>query len=245
MKGMNRKWRGGAVGAAAGLAMVVGSWRGWLPYGLTETLGFVTGAGCVYLVVRESVWNFPLGIANNVFFLVLFAGARLYGDAGLQVIYVALGFQGWYRWLHGGENREALTVARASNGTLRGVAVFLFAGTLALVLALRAARGAAPALDAFTTVLSLAAQYLLNRKLIENWLLWIAADVLYIYLYVTRGLHLTAVLYFVFLCLCVAGLVRWRRTLARRADERAAAPDAFGPRAGALEVSHGRGDAGQ
>jgi nicotinamide mononucleotide transporter len=62
-------------------------------------------------------------------------------------------------------------------------------------------------------VLSLAAQYLLNRKLVENWYAWIVADIFYIYLYVSRGLHLTAILYFVFLCLCVAGLVSWLRTL--------------------------------
>jgi Nicotinamide mononucleotide transporter len=68
-------------------------------------------------------------------------------------------------------------------------------------------------MDAFTTVLSLAAQYLLNRKTIENWLLWIVDDVIYIWLYIARDLRLTAVLYFVFLCLCVAGFLSWRRSL--------------------------------
>jgi nicotinamide mononucleotide transporter len=86
-------------------------------------------------------------------------------------------------------------------------------GTAGMTVGLRAAGGSAPVLDAFTTVLSLAAQWLLNRKSIENWYVWITADVLYIYLYVSRGLHLTAVLYAVFLGLCIAGLVAWRRTL--------------------------------
>jgi hypothetical protein len=75
------------IGIAIGLALITASWRRWAPYSLTETLGFVTGAACVYLVVRQNVWNFPLGIANNIFFLILFVSARLYGDAGLQVIY--------------------------------------------------------------------------------------------------------------------------------------------------------------
>jgi len=66
-------------------------------------------------------------------------------------------------------------------------------------------------LDSFTTVLSLVAQYLLNRKYIENWYFWIVADIIYIYLYIVRDLKLTAVLYFVFLCMCVAGFVHWRR----------------------------------
>jgi nicotinamide mononucleotide transporter len=190
-------------------------------FSLTEALGFVTGAACVYLVVRQNVWNFPLGIANNIFFLILFVGARLYGDAGLQLVYLALGAWGWYAWLHGGPNRTALRVARSSPRLLALVALFVCAGTVALTLSLRAAKGAAPLLDAFTTVLSLAAQYLLNRKLVESWLLWITADVVYIYLYVSRGLRLTAVLYFVFLCLCVAGLVSWRESL-RQAGAREA-----------------------
>lgn len=210
-------WAGGAAGAA----LLYASWRGWAPFGLapfspTEALGFVTGAACVYLVVKENVWNFPVGIANSAFFLVLFAGARLYGDAALQVLYIALGFQGWYLWLRGGENRTPLRVERASPRQLAGVAAFVAAGTAGLTFLFRAVDDSAPFLDALTTALSLGAQYLLNRKAVENWLVWITADVLYIYLYAVRGLTLTAVLYFVFLCLCVAGLRAWLKTLKGR-----------------------------
>jgi nicotinamide mononucleotide transporter len=205
------------IGMAIGSALIAASWRRWAPYSLTETLGFVTGAACVYLVVRQSVWNFPLGIANNVFFLVLFANSRLYGDAGLQIVYIALGFQGWYYWLYGGQNRKALRVTRGSPRLLVAVGILVVIGTVGLVLVLRAAGGAAPVMDAFTTVLSLAAQYLLNRKAIENWFLWIVADVIYIWLYISRDLRLTAILYFVFLCLCVAGFISWRRALKSQA----------------------------
>jgi nicotinamide mononucleotide transporter len=177
------------IGIAIGSALITASWRRWAPYSLTETLGFVTGAACVYLVVRQNVWNFPLGIANNIFFLILFVNARLYGDAGLQVIYIALGFQGWYYWLYGGQNRKALRITHASPRLIVAVGSFVVVGTAGLVLALRAARGAAPVMDAFTTVLSLAAQ----------------------------DLRLTAVLYFVFLCLCVAGFLSWRRALKAQA----------------------------
>lgn len=212
------------VGGAACLALVCASWAGWAPLGekpldLTETLGFVTGAVGVYLVVLENVWNFPVGIANSAFFLVLFAGARLYADAGLQVVYIALGFQGWYLWLRGGENRTPLRVERASRGLLLGVAAFVVAATAALTLFLQSVKDSAPFLDALTTALSLGAQYLLNRKAVENWLLWMTADVIYVYLYLYKGLHLTAVLYSVFLCLCVAGLRGWLKTLSGQRSE--------------------------
>ena len=81
------------LGAVLGAGLILSAGLGCLPYSLTETLGFVTGAACVYLVVRQDIWNFPLGIANNVFFLILFVEARLYGDAGLQIVYILLGIQ--------------------------------------------------------------------------------------------------------------------------------------------------------
>jgi nicotinamide mononucleotide transporter len=203
----------------AGLVLVTCSWQRWIQYPLTETLGFVTGAGCVYLVVREHIWNFPVGIANNVFFFVLFNSSRLYADAWLQVVYLALAIQGWHCWLHGGKDRSVRKIERAPTQVLATVALLVAVGTVGLTLLLRKADGAAPVLDAFTTALSLGAQWLLNRKAIENWYLWIAADVLYIYLYVSRELHLTAVLYAIFLGLCVAGLTAWSQTLAAQPQQ--------------------------
>ncbi len=194
-----------------GIGLIIGTWQHRLPLSWSETLGFVTGAACVYLVVEENIWNFPLGIANNIFFLILFLNARLYGDAGLQIVYLVLGVQGWYWWLYGSKARTALQITRASPRLLALTAAFALIGTAGMMVTLRAAKGSAPLLDALTTMLSLAAQYLLNRKLIENWLLWIVADIVYIYLYYSRGLKLTAVLYFIFLCLCLTGWLNWRR----------------------------------
>lgn len=204
------------LGTLLGVGLILAAWQQWLPYSLTETLGFATGAACVYLVVRQNIWNFPLGIANNIFFLILFIEARLYGDAGLQIVYIALGIQGWYWWLYGGDNRTALRINHAQPRILLWLAGLVALGTAGLMLVLRAVNGSAPFMDAFTTVLSLAAQYLLNCKAIENWYLWITADVLYIYLYINRDLHLTALLYFIFLCLCLAGLWQWRRAWRRQ-----------------------------
>lgn len=201
------------LGILLSTLVITASWQQWLPFPLTEALGFITGAACVYLVVQQNIWNFPLGLANNIFFLVLFGQSRLFADAGLQIVYIVLGVQGWYNWLYGGKDRTALKVEHASFQLLLLTLGFIPLGTWLLVLILRAMNGAAPLLDAITTTLSLAAQFLLNRKVIENWWFWIVADVIYIYLYITRGLHLTAVLYGVFLCLCIAGFISWQRAL--------------------------------
>lgn len=179
-----------------------------------ELLGFATGAVCVWLCVRASVWNFPVGIANNLFFLVLFWSARLYADASLQVVYLALAGYGWWQWLRGGERRSRRLMGRASPRTLLTLAALLVPATWALTALLARAHDIAPFWDAFTTALSLAAQWLLNAKQIENWHFWIAADVVYIPLYAVKALDLTAIVYALFLGMCLIGLRAWRRELA-------------------------------
>ncbi|MBV9849922.1 MAG: nicotinamide mononucleotide transporter [Armatimonadetes bacterium] len=202
------------LGAAASAALIAASWRHWLPMDLTEVFGFVTGAWCVWLTVEENVWNWPIGIANDIFFIVLFLRARLFADMGLQVVYVVLGILGWYWWLHGGRGRTVLHVSRASAATALTLAALGTLSTFGMTLYLRHVRDSAPFWDALTTALSLAAQYLLTKKLIENWHVWMSADVIYVALYAYKHLYLTGGLYLLFLALCVMGLRQWRESQA-------------------------------
>jgi nicotinamide mononucleotide transporter len=178
------------------------------PVTWAELLGFVTGIACVALAVAQRIETFPVGIANNAFFIVLFVDARLYADAGLQVVYVVLGFMGWWVWLT--RSRGPLAVERASFRLLLWTTLAVGAATLVLVPILRAAHGAAPGWDALTTSMSLGAQLLLNLKRLETWYVWIAVDVIYVPLYFSRDLNLTALVYIVFLALCVEGWRQWR-----------------------------------
>jgi nicotinamide mononucleotide transporter len=184
------------------------------PVTWVEVLGFATGGACVALTVGRNIWNFPVGIANCVFFLLLFVSARLWADAGLQVVYLALGCAGWWQWMRGRGASAPLIVTRAPPRELAWAAVFVVAGTGALYVVLAATHDSAPLLDALTTCLSLAAQWLLNGKRIQNWYFWIAADCIYLPLYAAKHLNLTALVYGVFLIMCVLGLRAWRRTMA-------------------------------
>ncbi len=176
-----------------------------------ELLGFVTGALCVWLCVRADVWNFPVGIANNLFFLVLFFSARLYADAALQVVYLVLAGWGWWQWLRGGERHTGRRMGRAGARTLVVLVALVVPFTWGLTVLLSRAHDIAPLWDALTTALSLAAQWLLNAKQIENWYFWIAADLVYIPLYTVKALDLTAVVYTLLLGMCLFGLRAWRR----------------------------------
>jgi len=161
----------------AGVALLYFSWRHRVPVSKTETLGFLTGAVCVWLIVKENVWNWPVGIANNIFYVVVFWRARLFADMSLQFVYIALGFLGLYRWLYGGKKHDALRITRINAKTTLYLLIFIAAAVSSLTMYLRRVQDAAPFLDACTAVLSICAQYLLTKKILENWWLWIVTDI--------------------------------------------------------------------
>jgi nicotinamide mononucleotide transporter len=176
-----------------------------------ELLGFATGLVCVALLVRQHILNWPLGILNVLLLMVVFWSVGLYADAGLQIVYVLLGLYGWWAWLYGGARHSRLVVrpttgrewaAQAVAGVLLTAGLWLFLDRLTA--------STVPLADAVTTALSLLATYGQTRKLIENWWLWIAADLIYIPLYGYKDLWLTAILYVAFLILCLLGLRSWR-----------------------------------
>lgn len=179
-----------------------------------EVFGFGTGALCVWLVVVQNIWNWPIGIANNLFFLLLFLDSGLYADSALQIAFAVLGSYGWWRWLSGGPRANQLPVRRSAPGEAVGQAVAGLAGTavVALVLA-RFTDSTVPVWDGAVLALSLVATYGQALKLVESWWVWIAVDTISVPLYVAKGLYLTAILYAGFWLLCVVGLRAWRAEL--------------------------------
>ncbi|GAA2730554.1 nicotinamide riboside transporter PnuC [Actinocorallia aurantiaca] len=191
---------------------------GETPTSWGEVLGFVTGVLTVWLVVRQHIANWGVGIVNVVILGLIFLDGGLYADASLQIVYVVLGLYGWWAWLYGGENRTERLVQRTSRGEWAGVAVGIVAATGVMTWVLVSfTESTVPFWDALTTALSLAATYGQCRKLVESWVLWITVDLIYVPLYAYKGLYLTGALYVIFLGLCVAGLRAWWRDLAGRA----------------------------
>ncbi|KZM35208.1 nicotinamide riboside transporter PnuC [Oerskovia enterophila] len=181
---------------------------------IEEIIGFVTGALCVWLAVRQNVWTFPIGLANNAVYVILFASTGLYAGAGLQVVYLVLGALGWYWWVRGGEAHRALTVRRTPAWVWPAAAVGAAAATALLVWVLSTwTDSTVPFWDALTTSTSLVAQLMLGRKWVGSWWVWIVTDVMLVGLYASQGLWLTAVLYVGFIGLCALGLRDWSAEL--------------------------------
>ena len=161
---------------------------------------------------------------NVVLYAIVFYEAKLYADMGLQVVYVALSVYGWYEWLHGGENRTELHVTRTGPRLGALLALIAVAGSVLLgTLLHRATDASLPFMDSALSSTSLVAQWMMTRKKLENWLVWSAVDVLYIGMFIYKGLYLTSALYAVFLALAVRGYVEWRRSMTAATTAAAAA----------------------
>jgi nicotinamide mononucleotide transporter len=183
-----------------------------------EAVAVIFGIISVYLGTRQNIWSWPTALVNVALFFALFLESGLYSDTGLQIVYFVLSLYGWYEWLYGGAGRTAITVTRTSRRTwsvLAGIGVVVWAllGTITS----RLPGTALPYVDSATTTVSLLAQWMMTRKLIENWLIWIAVDVVYVGMFIYKGLYLTAFNYGIYLVLAVMGYIAWKRSLAATA----------------------------
>ena len=189
----------------------------WLPeWSPLEGIAAAFGVISVFLSTRQNIWSWPTAIVNVSLYTIVFYGGRLYGQMGLQTIYLILSIYGWYEWLHGGEQKTELHVSRASTRLLATLAVLDLAACVVLAGILRRTDAALPWLDAVLTTTSLVAQWMMTRKILENWILWIAVDIVYVPMFMSQRLYATALLYAAFLVLAVMGYVEWRRSLVAR-----------------------------
>jgi nicotinamide mononucleotide transporter len=200
----------------------VGAFCGWLTaHGSSclELVAVIFGVVSVLLSVKENIWSWPTALVNVALYFVLFRLTGLYSDMGLQIVYFVLSLYGWYEWLYGGKGHTALTVSRTPGkmwAVLAGIAVVFWA-ILGRVTS-HVPGVALPYVDAATATTSLVAQYLMTRKMLENWTLWIIVDVVYVGMFLFKGLYLTAGNYAIYLVLAVMGHIAWKKSLATRVE---------------------------
>jgi nicotinamide mononucleotide transporter len=196
-----------------------------------ELLSVVLSVATVVLNIRRNHWAWLFAIVSSAAYAVVFFGARLYGDCALQGVFIATSGWGWYTWLRGADGAP-LAVSRLDRAALGWSLGGWLAGFLLLWAFLaRYTNTDVPAMDGFLTAGSLVGTALTARKKVENWHTWIVVDVLYVGLYVYKGLHLTALLYAGFVVLAAVGLRAW--SAAAREDAGAGMP-AGAARAGAV-----------
>ncbi len=180
-----------------------------------EAAAVVFGLLCVWLTVKQNIWCWPMGLVQVILYVFIFYHVKLYSDLLLHVIYIVMQVYGWHHWLRGGRNKGELPVSVLTSRSLVLWWGLCISGTVLLgYLMQRFTDAAAPYPDAFTTITSLVAQWLMARKKLESWCFWVSVDVVAVGVYLYKSLFMTAGLYAVFLVLAVIGFFAWRRSLA-------------------------------
>jgi nicotinamide mononucleotide transporter len=172
----------------------------------------------IVLTIKERIACWPVAIVGILAYMIVFIRARLYADTALQPIYVVQNIYGWWYWAHGGARGQGdapiVVLSRPGRAAwLMGTAVVSVVVGAALA---RWTNAAAPYADATLSTTSLVANWLLARKVLENWWLWIAVNVGYVILFWRKHLQLSAGLYAVLLLLAIAGLIEWQRSRERQ-----------------------------
>lgn len=193
--------------------------QSWWVAHWVEIAGVVTGAACVILAARRSMWTYPVGIANTALYLVVFAGSALYADAALQIMFMVLSVTGWVDWARARRRESAAQLRRdeafvgsATAGTLLLMALGFVVALAVIAYVLFAFTDSTTELpDATVTAGSVIAQIMLNRRWWQCWLVWLAVDVVSVGLYAYKGLWPTAVLYLGFCVIVLVALRDWRR----------------------------------
>jgi nicotinamide mononucleotide transporter len=174
-----------------------------------ELAAVLLSLGMVLCTITENHWGWPLAALSSGLYFILFWSQRLYGDAWLQVLFAALAMWGWSVWLRG-VNGVSLPITRMTPRS-RWQMLFL-AGLLWLLTGLTLLNLTdtdVPWWDGFPTAVSLIGQYLLARKHLENWAVWIIVNSVAAGLFAWKELWLTALLYLIFIGLSVVGWRHW------------------------------------
>jgi nicotinamide mononucleotide transporter len=179
-----------------------------------ELWAFILAVVGIACNIRLIHWGWPLAAVSSVLYGWLFWHGKLYAEAGLQVFFIATSLWGWWQWLYGRRDQAPLAITRVTPRMLGWCVVAWGAGTAVLGLALRnLSDSPVPFADAFPTMGSLIAQMLLARKVLQNWLLWIAVNFFSIGLFIYKEWLLTAVLYGILIAIAVAGYTQWKTML--------------------------------
>ncbi|AHW60850.1 nicotinamide mononucleotide transporter [Draconibacterium orientale] len=187
----------------------------WLLGNYIEILGAILGLVYIFFSIKQHILTWPTGLLTSALYVFVFFNARLYADMGLQAYYVVISIYGWYFWLTGKKQNEKKVAVKTTRKALwmklTVVSIALYA--LLFFILSNYTNSDVPHMDSVTTALSIVATWMLARKYIEHWLLWIFIDAFSAGLYVYKGLWATVILFIVYTVMALLGYIEWRKDL--------------------------------
>jgi nicotinamide mononucleotide transporter len=184
----------------------------WHGQSLLEVAGVISGLLCVYLAAKNIIWNWPLAIISVSIYIFIFYDSHLFADMGLQVYFLAINIYGWYFWSQkpSSETKAPVASIKQREVILSALAIVIFTFLLGWTL-FNHTTASYPYLDSFCTACSIVAQFFMARKVLQNWLLWIFVDAVYVGIYIFKDLHLTAAMYAIYIVIALIGYKDWKR----------------------------------
>ncbi len=154
----------------------------------------------VLLAVRNNILTWPVGIVGIVLYFLVFKENGIVGNQYLQILFILQSIHGWYNW-----GRPTVNIDWLNRfGTVIGILVFLVNFLIVFLFG-------NTFIDSLTTSLSIVGILLLSYRKIDTWIYWIIADLLYVWFFITEGLYLSALLYFILFGLAIGGLIEWKK----------------------------------
>ena len=186
----------------------------WLIKIWVELFGVISALIYLWFSIKQNIWLWPWGAISSAIYIIVYFKSKFYADMGLQIYYLIISFYGWWAWLNPGnkQTKRELTVSKVSQtqgASILGISVLLW--ILMYYILDRYTDSPVPWGDAFTTAFAITATWMLARKMIEQWLVWIVVDAVAMALYINRGLYLTAFLFFVYTAMAVVGYFEWKK----------------------------------
>ncbi len=185
-----------------------------------EWLGVLTGIICVWLAARNNIYSWPIALVSVVVYMFIFFESKLYADMGLQVYFFFMNIYGWYYWSKAANHQKTsrpISSAGKKEMLFSAIGILVFTVILGQLL-YKNTDAALPYLDSFCTACSLVAQIFLARKVIQNWLIWIFVDIIYVGMYLSKDLYATAIMYTLYVYIALVGYLEWRKIYREQAN---------------------------
>jgi len=191
----------------------------WTSSNIIELSGALLGILYIFFSIRQNILTWPTGLLTSLLYIYVFFKSGFYADMGLQWYYAFISIYGWYYWLRGdqkvkNEKEANVPVKRSSTELLKkitGATILIYA--VILFILLKYTDSDVPFMDSLTTALSIVATWMLAKKYIEHWLIWIFTDLVSAGLYVYKGLWPTVILFIVYTVMAVTGYYEWKKNL--------------------------------
>lgn len=191
----------------------------WISNNYIELLGTTFGLLYIIFSIKQNIWCWPIGLITSALYIYVFFETKFYADMILQVYYLIVSVYGWYHWMYGSKSKKQddLKISRTSvklSIILFGITAIIF--FIISYILVNYTDSPVPYWDAFTTAASFVATWMLARKLIEHWIIWVIVDAVSLGLYVYKGLYPTVILFAVYTVLAVLGYIEWKKALQKQ-----------------------------